>query len=222
MMPMPSTHTSESGNLHFEEVVEKKDNSTARKVCFNSRVWCRRSKKTHHMNPEDRWYSRDEIASFRKRDKYLQSLAAGGTTSVAGEDDTEDVSFVGLASQRERKQRIMRNKEAENCVLREQMRQEDEFDSTQNDRVASFKLDQECIAEFYSVYSRRATELAHMKGMQVARHVEHLLEEESIDTDASQRSGSRRSCSQHSKSTSGHRPQRNSSNRSTGSIKLRV
>lgn len=215
---MEPAETDESGSLHFE-APKNEDTAPATivpKVSFNGRVRCRRSKK-QHIIPESSWYSRDEIASFRKRDKRLQSLIASNTTSFVGENDTEGVSFVGLLSQNERKQRLKRVREAQSCVMGEQMQQEESY-NTQNDSAESFKLDQESVAEFYSIYSKRAIKVAHRKGLQVSWHVESLLEDgkESADVDASQRS----SCSQRSKSTSCHRPQRNSSNRSTGSLIL--
>ncbi|KAL3933853.1 MAG: hypothetical protein SGBAC_010221 [Bacillariaceae sp.] len=219
---MQPADTDESGSLHFEAAKEEDTAPvTERKVCFNGRVRCRRAKK-HQRIPESNWYSKDEIASFRKRDKVLQSLIASGNMSVVGGNDTEGVSLVGLFSQRERKQRIKRIKEAQSYVLGEQVQQQEEFRNDNVDGADSFELDQESIAEFYSIYSRRATKVAHMKGLQVSWHIENLWEEESTDVDASRRSCGQRSCSQRSKSTSGHHPQRNSSNRSTGSLLARL
>ncbi|KAL3933852.1 MAG: hypothetical protein SGBAC_010220 [Bacillariaceae sp.] len=165
---------------------------TERKVCFNDRVRCRRSKTTQ-TNLESSWYSKDEITHFRKRDKHIRSLFASGTftsakTYFVGEKETEEVSFVGLLSQEESKQRIKCVKEAKSCILGEQMQQEEDFYKNENGIAQSFELDQESIADFYSIYSKRATEAAHMKGLQVSWHVENMWDEESTYIDASQRS----------------------------------
>ncbi|KAL3933854.1 MAG: hypothetical protein SGBAC_010222 [Bacillariaceae sp.] len=210
---MEPAETDESGSLHFEAPKNEDTASlTEPKVSFNDRVHCRRSKK-HHMIPERSWFSNDEITRFRRRDKVLQSLIAPSTISFVGESDTEEVSFVGLVSQAERKQRNKRIKKTISHVLGEQMRQEDEFYNNLNDSSESFKLDQGSIADFYSIYSKRALKVAHMKGLQVSWHVESLFEEqqESIDIAANQRSDS-----QGSKSC--HGQQGSSSIRATGNL----
>ncbi|KAL3933851.1 MAG: hypothetical protein SGBAC_010219 [Bacillariaceae sp.] len=222
---MEPAETDQSGSLHFE-APNKEDTDAPpereHKVSFNSRVRCRRSKPSQR-NPESSWYSKDEIASFRKRDKHVQSLISTGTfaagiASFVGDNDAEEVSFVGLLSRKERKQRLKRVPEAQSCVLDEQMRQEQSHDGS----AGSFELDQESVSDFYSIYSRRATKVAYMKGLQVSWHVENLWEEEATDSETSHRSCSQRSSSQRSQSTSGHRPERNSSLRSTGSLLARL
>ncbi|CAJ1970069.1 unnamed protein product [Cylindrotheca closterium] len=211
--------TDESGSLHFQTPQEDDEQASPvareRKVCFHSRVRCRRGKASI-ANVDDLWYSQQELASLRKQQKRLQSIVASGATSLVGDDDTEGVSFVGLYSEKERRQRIKRIKEAKECVLGEQLQQEEEFYNAQED-LSDFKLDQESIAEFFSLYSRRAAKVAHMKGLEVSWHVEKLSAKETTDVD-----DSRRSRSQRSKAISGHCPVRNSSIRSTGSLIARL
>ncbi|CAJ1970071.1 unnamed protein product [Cylindrotheca closterium] len=228
----PTTETDESGSLHFQAPKTEETTTTTtpareQRVSFNSRVRCRRSK-APVANAKNLWYSKEDLASLRSHDKRLQSIVAIGTTSLTGDDDTEEISFVGLYSEKERKQRIKRIKAARECVLGEQMQQQEEFYDAQDDLSQPFILDQESIADFMSTYSKRATKVAHMKGLQVSWHVENFSEEESTaDLDdshrsCSQHSFSQRSCSQRSRSTSGNRPVRNSSIRSAGKLIARL
>lgn len=220
---MDPAEIDESGSLHFQAASHKEDVAPVRerKVSFHGRVRCRRSK-VPSVNPDDVWFTKEELAGFRKQDNTLQKLVSEAT-SLIGDDDTEEVSFVGLNSQKERKLRIKRIHQARICVFGEQMKQRENFYDKQDDLSQPFELNQEAIAELFSTFSKRARKAAHMKGLQVSWHVENFLEEELLDVDASRRSCSQRSCSQRSKSASGcGRPVRNSSLRSAGSLIARL
>eukprot|EP00526_Cylindrotheca_closterium_P019218 CAMPEP_0113643350 /NCGR_PEP_ID=MMETSP0017_2-20120614/22793_1 /TAXON_ID=2856 /ORGANISM="Cylindrotheca closterium" /LENGTH=218 /DNA_ID=CAMNT_0000554859 /DNA_START=67 /DNA_END=723 /DNA_ORIENTATION=+ /assembly_acc=CAM_ASM_000147 len=217
---MEPAETDVSGSLHFE-VSDKEETAPVRevKVRFHHRVRCRR-KKTPDMNPQATWFSKDDIASFRKREKHIfKRLVSSGKTSVVGDDDNEEVSFVGLASEKERKRKMKRVKESRSFVLGEQMQQKEDFYNNQDGVAQQFELDADSIAEFYSVYSKRATKAAHMRGMQISWHVENLLEEESTDADDdSHRSCSQRSHSQRSKTASARRSARSFVTRLTTAV----
>ncbi|CAJ1970070.1 unnamed protein product [Cylindrotheca closterium] len=220
---MEPAETDESESLHFQ--TPTKDETAPimrkeRKVCFNSRVRCRRSI-APITNPDNLWYSKQDLANLRKQDKRLQNLAMAGVTSFVGDDDTEEISYVGLYSAKERRQRIKRIKESKTCVLSEQLQQEEKFYNEIYD-LSDFNLNQESIAEYFSVFSIRAARVAHMKGLQVSRHVENLSAEESTDSDDSQPSCSQHSRPQRSKAISGHCPVRNSSIQSAGSLIARL
>lgn len=215
---MEATEIDESGSLQFQAPKNKEGKDTSsdvreRKVSFHSRVRCRRSKTPSITG--DKWYSQEEISSFRERDKCLQKFLFR-STSVTGEDDTNDASFIGLNSERDRRARFKRIQEAKACVLGEQLAQEDTFYNDQADLSKDFfELDQETIGDFYSSYSRRATKVARMRGLQVSWHVENLWQvEEDTDIDDSQGTCSGRSSS--TSRTGNHRSTRTSSLRSAG------
>lgn len=237
----PVDSTDQSGSLHFQapdnNKKEQEDTTPAapmRRVSFHGRVKCRRS---HALDPDACWYSADELAIFRKQDKQLQQLVAvsgkkNSTTMISsfvGDDDSEEVSYVGLASEKERRRRIQRMKEAKACVLAEQLQQEEQFYSNEKDDISqSFKLDHESIAEFFSIYSKKATKVAHRKALQVSWHVENLWREDADEPSSGEEEiivdagGATRSCNRRSTTTSGSCPVRNSSIRSAGSLISRL
>ncbi|CAJ1948569.1 unnamed protein product [Cylindrotheca closterium] len=218
------TETDESGSLHFQ--APKKDEGApvkGRKVFFHSRIQCRtRLNKAPITSPDNLWYSKQELASLRKQNKRVKNLGMSGFTSFIGDDDTEAISFVGLYSEMERKQRAQRIKEAKKCVFGEQMQQEEDFYNGVR-TLYNFKLDQESIAEFYSIYSLRAAKIAQMKGLRLARHVESLSAEECTFIDDNHRPCSQHSYSQRSKVTSENRLVRKKpSMRSVGNLIARL
>ncbi|CAJ1948573.1 unnamed protein product [Cylindrotheca closterium] len=221
------TESDESGSLHFEATPKKKDGSAPpvkgeRKVCFDSRVRCLHFKEATITNSDDLWYSKKELASLRKKNKRLRRLAImAGVTSFAGDDDTEEISFVGFCSEMDRREQSY-TKEATACVLGEQeQQQEDYFDEVGS--LSDFKLDQESILEFFSIYSTRAANIAHMKALQLSWHVESLGAEKTTVAEGTHRSCSQRSRShQHSKDNSGHGPVRNASIRPADSLIARL
>ncbi|CAJ1948571.1 unnamed protein product [Cylindrotheca closterium] len=217
------TEADESGSLHFQAPKKVEDAPLRkRKVCFHSRIQCRRFNTPPIMNPDDIWYSKQELASLRKQNKHLQSLEmVSEITSFAGNDDTEEISYVGLNSEMERRQRINRIKEAKTCVLDEQLQQEEDF-FKEFYTTYGFKLEHEFIAEFYSFHSIRAAKVAHMKGLKLSFHVESLSAQESANIGGNHRPCSRHSCSQRAKATSDHRPGQNRSIRSADSLTARL
>ncbi|CAJ1948575.1 unnamed protein product [Cylindrotheca closterium] len=204
------TETDESASLHFQAPKEEEATTSLRReytkeVSFNGRIRCRFFK-THITDPENLWYSKQELAGLRKLDKSLCRLAmSGAAISFVGDDDSEELSFVGLYTEAERKQRIVYPKEAKACVLAEQLQQENDY-YNEFFSLYGFKRDQESIAEFYSIYSIRAAKVAHLKGLKLSWHVMSLSAEKSTNIDVTHRS-----CRQRSKVTSDRRPVPNSS-----------
>jgi hypothetical protein len=147
-----------------------------RKVQFHSRVNCRRFC-TSATDKEDLWYSPSEIRSHRQRDKDLQTIMVMKYTSLLWGNDNADerLSLLGLKSGEGRKLRVHRTIEAKASVFGEQACQEEQWLSLAE---GDFRLDQETIAEFYSIYSKKAALLAYMRGMHTARHVEKLLNDD--------------------------------------------
>ncbi|CAJ1934731.1 unnamed protein product [Cylindrotheca closterium] len=133
---------------------------------YGSLLHPRRAKSPITTNPDHLWDSKQELASFLKQDKHLQRVAMSRIASFGGDADTKEISYVGLSSEKELKQSVKRMKEAKTCVLAEQMQQEEDFYNEMND-LSDFRLDQETIAHFFSIYSIRAAKVAHMKGLQL-------------------------------------------------------
>jgi hypothetical protein len=152
--------------------------SQFRKVQFHSRVNCRQFC-TSVRNKNDLWYSPSEIRSHSQRDKHLQSIMGMKDTSLLlGDDDnTQDsLSLLGLKSCNERKLRVYRIKQAKASVFEQQACQEEQWWLSLV--KGEFRLNQETIAEFYSIYSKKAALLAYMRGLNTARHVEELLNDD--------------------------------------------
>jgi hypothetical protein len=98
------------------------------------------------------------------------------TYLLCGDDNTdESLSLLGLKSGKERELRVHRVNEAKASVFVEQVCQEERWLSLVE---GEFRLNQETIAEFYSIHSKKAALIAYMRGMHTAQHIEEPLNDD--------------------------------------------
>jgi hypothetical protein len=170
------------------------------KVQFRSRVYCRRFS-TRTSEKEDRWYSPNEMRNCKLREKHLQTTMGDGDASLWGEDDTESLSFFGLKTAKETKLRRRLVKEAQASVFAEQACQVELCLSEvqDNDLEVVTHLDEKKIAEIYTTYSKKGALVAYMRGMQTARHVQELLNEDECENNVSHQSRASHSISSRGK-----------------------
>jgi hypothetical protein len=138
--------------------------TVVRKVQFYPRVKTRRvAVPITDKDMETWWYTVDELNVRKRKDKKLR-VALARDPSIY---DSDCLCRIGLYTEKDRRIRYSRAKEARFAIFLEQ---------TGNGSVSSScdDADSAMMAESYSHYSEIASHIAYKRGLEQARHVEAL------------------------------------------------
>jgi hypothetical protein len=150
--------------------MDNNDKTTVvRKVHFHARVKTRRwDVPMTDKEMQNCWYTFDELDGRKRKDKKVLVVLARDPTIY----DSKCLCRIGLYTEKDRRSRYNRAKEARFAVFLEQTGNGSA--SSSSSFFQSDDADSAMIAESYSHYSEIASHIAYKRGLEQARHVEAL------------------------------------------------